>query len=229
MFLDLFDTVRTSPKVNGLENCENSTTQAEIALFYLMIMGFRPTLTQTQIMDSNTIIKIVQSKYKDGFLRLLKKGYIRISLYPETKSIQEHFLKAMKMGLDGNNDFFEFSSIPFMSDYDMERRKTLQSKVVDACTNGYYNYQCDGVKPEHSEYIGELVQTVIEINSAVKSGYLKGNRPANNLDNAVRETLINLVNSEPEDLALKELTKEVLRGNYGNKRSAVQGAISDYR
>ena len=220
MFLDLFDTVRTSPKVNDLETCENSTTQAEIALFYLMIMGFRPTLTQTQIMDSNTIIKIVRSKYKDSFLRLLNKGYIRISLYPGTKSIQEHFLRAMKMGLDGSNDFFEFSSIPFMSEYDVERRKALQSKIIDACINGYYNYQCDGIKPEHSEYIGELVQAVIEINTAVKSGYLRGNRPANNLDNAIRETLINLINSEPEDLELKELTKEVLRYNFGNKRSA---------
>ena len=152
MFLDLFDTVRTSPKVNDLETCENSTTQAEIALFYLMIMGFRPTLTQTQIMDSNTIIKIVRSKYKDSFLRLLNKGYIRISLYPGTNSIQEHFLRAMKMGLDGSNDF-EFSSIPFMSDM-MQRDEKHYSQSIDACINGYYNYQCDGIKPEHSEYIG---------------------------------------------------------------------------
>jgi len=220
MFSDLFDTVRTSPKVNDLETCERSTTQAETALFYLMIMGYHPTLTQTQIMDSNTIIKIVQSKYRDSFLRLLSKGYIRVSLYPETRSILEHFLKAMKMGLDDSNDFYEFSSIPFMSEYDAERRKALQAKVIDACVNGYYDYKCDGIKPEHSEYIGELVQAVIQINSAIKSEYLKGSKPVNNLDSAVKRTLMSLADSEPEDSELKELTRELLSFNFGNKRSA---------
>ena len=219
MFLDLFDTVRTSLKVNDLETCKNSTTQAEIAMFYLMIMGYRPTLTQTQIMDSNTIIKIVQSPYKDSFLRLLNKGYIRISLYPQTRSIQEHFIKAMKMGLDGNNDFYEFSSVPFMSQYDEDHRKSLQSKVIDAYANGHYDYQCDGIKPEHSEYIGELAQSILQINTAVKSGYLKCHMFENNLDNAVRDALTNLVFSEPEDLELKELVDELLLCNFSNKRS----------
>lgn len=220
MFLDLFDTVRTSPKVNDLEACKNSTTQAEIALFYLMIMGYHPTLTQTQIMDSNTIITIAQSQYKDSFLRLLQKGYMQICLYPGTNSIKEHFLKAMKMGLDGNDDFYEFSSVPFMHEYDLERRKRLQSKVIDACTNGYYNYKCDGIKPEHSEYIGELVQSITDINSAVKSRYMKSNGFTINLGNAVRDTLTNIKNSEPKDLAFNELANEVLRCNLGNKRSS---------
>lgn|GEM_PF-4688143 len=49
------------------------------------------------------------------------------------------------------------------------------------------------------------------------------------MDSAVRGTLINLVNSEPEDLALKELTKEVLSCNFGNKRSAYYNFLLNNR
>ncbi|NLI58256.1 MAG: hypothetical protein GX387_07025 [Clostridium sp.] len=220
MFLDLFDTVRTSLAVNDLETCGKSSVEAETALFYLMVLGYHPNLTQTQIMDSNTIIKIMQSDYKESFLKLIRKGYIRISLYHGTKSIQEHFLNAMRMGIDGNEDFYEFSTIPFMSEYDEKRRKLFQTRIIDACINGYHDFSCDGIRPEHSEYVGELVQSIIDINTEAKASYMNCRFPTLDLGNAVRDSIVSLAQSEPEDLALKELSNEMLRYNFSNKRSA---------
>ena len=45
MFLDLFDTAEHHRKLT-IWKLVKTYNSAEIALFYLMIMGFRPTLTQ---------------------------------------------------------------------------------------------------------------------------------------------------------------------------------------
>ncbi|MCE5287185.1 MAG: hypothetical protein LLG02_15255 [Pelosinus sp.] len=226
MFSDQFDTVRTSIKYNNVDALSNNATQAEISLFYIMIMGYHPTLTQTQIIDSNIIIRIAQSKYKEHFLKLIKNGNIRISLSPKSDSVQDHFIKSMQIGLDDDSQFYDFSSIPFLSDYNNKTRKLIQRKIIEAFSKGCFNFKNDDILPEHAEYLSDIVRFILEINIASSSSYIKGGNYTISLDGALGE-IISRLQKNCEDKDLVSLMNELKLATFSNQRSLYYNFLNE--
>lgn len=224
MFLDLLDTIRTSESLHEVNECKMNAIQGESMLFYLLLSGKTPLLTQTQVMDSNIIHSILYNKQnKEHFLNLLQTGKIQVALYTGNGScsMQDYFKKSLTYGLADETDFFDFSTLPFLNNYDARTRKNLNTNILKSLENNSYQFRTDGVSHEHTDYIEAIFENIQDIDRAIKGKYLYTNGFRKQIDELFHTQCQILINDETVDTEFISLCKEMVgRGGYGNRRSA---------
>lgn len=233
MFLDLLDTIKTSEKHHTLVDCEINAMIGESMMYYLILAGQTPTLTQTQVMDSNIIHNILRDKNRRiYFLEMLQSGYIKVALYTGngSRSLQDYFKKSLTYGMDDDTEFFDFSIMPFLGEYDSKVRKNLNKKILSAIEHNSYNFNSDGVKPEHTDYIGCIVDNIQDIDKAVRGKYLLSNTYRKNIDDLFRAQCEGIINDKNTNSEFLELCQRMMNKNsYKNRRSIYYNYIENMR
>lgn len=224
MFLDLLDTIKTSENHHEMDVCKANAVQGESMLYYLLLAGKTPTLTQTQAMDSKIIHSILNDKKsKKPFLDMLRTGKIRIELYNGNgaQSLQDYFNNSLSYGVDNEYDFFNFSTMPFLEQYDPKVRKNLHNNIITALVHHSYDFKTDGVSPKDIDYLGYMVDDLNEIDKAVRSHYLVCNAYQKNMDDLVRVQCQELMKNQNDRTGFSDLCHDMVsKCDYGNRRSA---------
>ncbi len=225
MFLDLLDTIKTSESQYDMNECKKNAVQGESMLFYLLLSGKVPVLTQTQVMDSKIIHNILFNKgMNEYFLKLIKSGKIKLALYTgqgQLKSLQDYFIHSLRYGLDGQTDFFDFSTLPFLKHYDIQVRKNLNKKIIDVLQHNSYQFATDGVSREHVEYIEAIIDNIQNIDRYIRGNYIYTDGYKKSLDTLVATHCQIFLNDASENSGLVKLCRGVLeKGNSRNRRSA---------
>ncbi|MGU8998433.1 hypothetical protein ACV3ZD_00470 [Clostridium perfringens] len=233
MFLDLFDTIKTSEIYYEKEFCEINAISGEIMLYYLILSGKTPVLTQTQAMDSTIIHSILnEEKNTKYFLELLRNNNIKLALYNGNgaRSLQDYFKKALSYGIDGETDFFEFSSMPFLNEYDKNLRKKFNKHIIDSIEHNYYNFKFDGIKSEDIEKLEAIVNNIQHMDRAIKGEYITSNIYRKNLDDLFLNHCNSIIRSSVEENEFIDLCKRMKSKNYyGNRRSAYYSFIDELK
>lgn len=223
MFLDLLDTIKTSENHNTREDCEINAASGESMLYYLMLSGEKPILNQTQLMDSSIIHNILRDeRNKKHFLEIIKNKNINLSLYTGNgaRSLQDYFKKSLTYGLENDTEFFDFSIMPFLKEYDLNVRKNLNKNIISAIEDNSYKFKSDGVKAEHTEYIMDIIDDIQDIDRAIRGEYLVGNTYKKNIDDLFKKQCIGIINDENMDSEFLELCQRMFTKNdYKNRRS----------
>ncbi|QED48076.1 hypothetical protein [Cytobacillus dafuensis] len=225
MFLDLFDTIRTSENQHNIDECKKNAIQGESMLFYLLLSGQMPILTQTQVIDSKIIHNILfNNEMKGHFLELIKNGKLRLALYTghnRMKSLQDYFMNSLSYGLDDQTDFFDFSTLPFLKHYDPKIRKKLNLRIIESLEHNSYQFETDGVKPEHIEFIEKIIDNIQNIDRAIRGNFTYTNGFKKNLDDLFNAQSQILINDEFLNLEFLNLCREIIKkGSFNNRRSA---------
>lgn len=232
MILDLLDTIKTSEKHYPKDMCELNAVQGESMLFYNLLSGYTPILTQTQAMDSKIILNILlDSRNREHFLKLLQSGKIKLSLYNRNgaQSLQDYFKESLSYGIDNEDELFNFSTMPFLDEYDLKTRKKLNKKIIEALEHNRYDFSTDDVKGEHVDFISEIVKNIQDMDRAIKGKYLISTGFKNNIDNIFKSQCQEFKNRENEnpDSEFAKLRNYMLSlNNYNNRRSVYYNVIS---
>lgn len=224
MFLDLLDTIKTSENFHKIDACKANAVQGESMLYYLLLTGQTPTLTQTQAMDSKIIHNILNDgKSRSAFLTLLATGKIQLELYTGSgaRSLQDYFKKSLMYGLNEGTDFFNFSTMPFLEQYDPKIRKNLQANIVSALQDNCYDFKTDGVCAEHIDYLTGIIDDMQDIDRAIRGNCLYCKAYQKNMDDLVWRHCQELMKSEETDTSFLKLCYDIIsKYDYGNRRSA---------
>lgn len=223
MFLDLLDTINSSESYHEKELCQKNALQAESMLYYLLLTGQTPTLSQTQVMDSTIIHAILSNKQsKEHFLKMIQTGNMKVSLYTGngSRSLQDYFKKSLMYGIDNDTDLFDFSTMPFLIEYDLKTRRTLNKNIIDSIEHNSYNFKTDGVSQEHIEYIGHIIDNIQEIDRAIKGEYLVSNIFKKNIDNLFQIQCKEIIKDKNIDSKFINLCNNMTnKDDYKNRRS----------
>lgn len=236
MFLDLLDTIKTSENHKTPGECKMNAAIGESMLYYLMLSGEKPILNQTQLMDSSIIHNILRDeKNKKHFLKIIKNGNIKLSLYTGNgaRSLQDYFKKSLTYGIDNETDFFDFSIMPFLKEYDLNVRRNLNKNIISAIEDNSYNFKSDGVKAEHSDYIADIVDGIQDIDKTIRGEYLVGNTYKKNIDDLFKKQCMGIINDENINSEFLEHCQRMLgKTDYKNRRSIyykyIENMKSDY-
>jgi len=152
MFVDCFDSVKTQIELQGNVGSVQNALFSETYLYNLLLTGYKPCLTPSQCIDSSSIFNITYSN-QDVFIKLIKKGFITINLFPGEFSLRNHFVKTLSEGVLNENPFYEFSIFPFLANFESFHRKKIQSQLLENIHNHYTNFHIDGLTNEEAEYM----------------------------------------------------------------------------
>lgn len=152
MFVDCFDSVKTQIELQGNVGSVQNALFSETYLYNLLLTGYKPCLTPSQCIDSSSIFTITYSN-QDVFIKLIKKGFITINLFPGEFSLRNHFVKTLSEGVLNENPFYEFSIFPFLANFESFHRKKIQSQLLENIHNHYTNFHIDGLTNEEAEYM----------------------------------------------------------------------------
>lgn len=207
MFLDVLDTARTMVKVNSDEICGQNMIQGESMLYYTLLMGKKPTLTQTQVADSNIIFNILNGKYKEEFLKLIEENKIRICLYPGISSLQEYFIKCLSYGLENEEDFFDFAMFPFLNteNYSYRDRKNIQRRMIQIIINNERNFNIEGITQEENNFVKAYIEGIERIDKIANPRYIKSTGFKDHIDNVFKRYADEILSSENYLPQTKEL------------------------
>jgi hypothetical protein len=225
MFIDVFDSVKTSLAYNDEHLSENNTIHSEISLYTLLLAGYTPALTSTQMTDSNTMYNLT-SKHQSCFIKLLKDGYIKTVLFPGEFSLRSHFISCLSRGITDSNALYEFSIFPFLSSYNDIQRKEIQKKILASINNHYTNFHVPGLSAEHAEFIEAVYDNFQIVDILTKKTSCSIQKFKRNMS-----TLISSLCSEiNNDLEFNELYSELCKDNNGltiqtNQRSVYYNFI----
>lgn len=209
MFLDVLDTARTMIGVNSEQVYMENMIQGETMLYYALLMGKKPTLTQTQVTDSPIIFNILNGQYKSEFLELIKEDKIRICLYPKIDSLEDYFVKCLKYGVEDESDFFDFAMFPFLREKEVRERRNIQFQMIKVVTDNARRFRIEGLTGEENEYIREYINTIEEIEEIVRSRYLRSTRFKVHMDDVFKQYTDGILKGETYSLAIKELVKYI--------------------
>lgn len=226
MYLDALDPVRTSETQLDKKTCRNFAIQGESMLVKTLLEGTRPTLTQTQVMDSKVIHNILWDKQmKDHFLSLIDNGHINIAIYKNLKEkrihgLQSYFLKTLQKGLKEGESFHNYSTLPFLQHLDDDVRRNFHRKVIDAVTNHYYNFQVDGVKSEYVEVMIDYLENLQALDWALRGRFKQMGAFTKGFDDLFIKNYHILKENRQKNDEVVELTKEMItRQSFQNTRS----------
>lgn len=232
MYSNQFDTVKNKPM---------DYLNAEALLYVSILSGYHPTFSLTQVIDSLVIHNIVTSgfRYKDNisFLNLIKRGYIRVSLYGNRSSIIEHLKMSLQKNISENTSSFKFSSLPFLytDNYTQKQRMKIFRSILTAVDNCKFDIKKDdlGISAEDAEKIGYYINTIYLINNAVHDNYIpRTNREIRNLNTVLKNRICEQLRcwSQYGKTEYGELLERMKSMPDTNERSALEAFIvgTDY-
>lgn len=226
MYLDTLDPVRTSEYQHDIETCQKYAIQGEAMLLKTLLEGNRPTLTQTQVMDSKVIHNILwDPEARDPFLSFIKNGHINVALYKNLKanniqSLQNYFLQTLQKGLKEDESFHHYSCLPFMQELDDCVRIKFQRKITDALTNNYYNFTVDGVNPKYVEYMEAYVKNLHLLDWELRGQFVGMGPFTKSFDHLFIEGCHILASNELVSEEILQLCEDMLRQQkFHNTRS----------
>ncbi|MBF4693958.1 hypothetical protein [Fusibacter ferrireducens] len=228
MYLDLFDTVKTSPLFNSSCKLNDNFERSELYLLYMLILGKKPTLTDTQIIDSNVIFKITQSKYKEIFYRLIESNRIRILVHSSSSSVNEYYSNTLRFGMNEDAEFYNYSSIPFLNEYEAKERIHVQKKMIDALAQGTYKIDSNDIIPLHKEYLNEILLTIGELNLKTRKTKTIRVNSSKRLDLYINSTIDSVIN-DVRETETYELFERIKRLNGENRRSMYYNFLSSLK
>ncbi|MBF4693967.1 hypothetical protein ISU02_12675 [Fusibacter sp. Q10-2] len=66
--------------------------------------------------------------------------------------------------MNENAEFYNYSSIPFLNEYEAKERIHVQKKMIDALAQGTYKIDSNDIIPLHKEYLNEILLIIGELN-----------------------------------------------------------------
>ncbi len=223
MFLDVLDPARTMIRLNSEHVCMENMIQGETMLYYALLMGKKPTLTQTQVTDSQVIFNILNGQYKREFFELIKEDKIRICLYPNINSLVDYFVKCLKYGVENEEEFFDFAMFPFLREKEVKERRNIQFQMIKVVTDNARRFRIEELTGEENEYIREYINTIEEVERIARSRYLRSTGFKLHMDDVFKQYTDEILNGETYSLSIKELMRYInlYKDNKGiiNRRS----------
>lgn len=226
MYLDALDPVRTSESQVDKNTSRNFAIQGESMLVKTLLEGARPTLTQTQVMDSKVIHNILSNtEMRDHFLSFISNGHINIAIYKNLKQqgihgLQSYFLKTLQYGLKEGESFHNYSTLPFLQKLDDNVRKNFHRKIIDAVSNHYYDYTTDGVDSEYVEFMGDYLNNLHLLDLALRGRFTEMGPFTKGFDDLFMQSFHTLKENRQKHDEVVALCKELItRYNFYNTRS----------
>lgn len=224
MYSDLIDSVKNN------KSDETSLIRAETFLFQSLLNGNRPTLSLAQAIDSAVILSIAQnSQQSDYFIRAIKEGYIRISLYGQANSLQGYLLQILKRNADISSSKFIFSSMPFLHDlkYPDTQRLEIFTALIDQIQEGNPRLKSGLLDDEDKDHLEEYVETIRKINFAARNSYIPARKATKQLKDIIyfriNERIKTIVNNE----GLKSLLTIIQNNCISNHRTFYYDIIDE--
>lgn len=236
MYIDAIDPVRTSQSQHSLEKCIQYGIQGETTLLKTLLEGRKPTLTQTQIIDSRVIHNIMESedKQRAAFLDLISNNQIQVAMYPnlrenKTLSLTNYFLQTLQKGLKADESFHHYSSLHFMQELEDDVRKAFQKNMIDAITHNHYHFHVDGVPKEQSEYMQLFVHHLSLLDFELRGNFVPMGPFRKDFDSLVKEGCQFFIDSPKLDEDVHLLCRSILKNNhFSNTRSIYYDFLEKY-
>lgn len=236
MYLDALDPVRTSQYLHDVEMCMQYGVQGETTLLKTLLEGKKPTLTQTQIIDSKVIHNIMDNdaNERDAFLELIRNKQINVAMYPQFQAnniygLKNYFFKTLQKGLKENESFHHYSSLYFLQELEDNVRRQFQEKMIDAITNHHYQLKVDGVPAEQVEYMQQYIHNLSLLDFELRGQFVTMGAFQKNFDSLVQKGCHSFLKNEllSEDVHL--LCRDILQHNhFVNTRSIYYDFLKNY-
>lgn len=224
MYSDLIDSVKSNISDKA------SLMRAETFLFQSLLNGNRPTLTLTQAIDSTAILSIAQNpKQSDYFIKAIKDGHIRISLYGQANSLQGYLLQTLKRNADINSSKFTFSSMPFLYNfkYSDSQRIEIFSALINQIQEGNPRLKSGLIDNEDKDYLEEYVETIRKINYAARDSYIPASKASKQLKDIIRFRINERIKTIVNNDSLKMLLTVIESNCVSNYRTFYYDIINE--
>lgn len=232
MYLDALDPVRTSATQLDVATCQRFAIQGESMLLKTLLEGARPTLTQTQVMDSLVVHNILKDDMmKEHFLKLIDHGHIQIARYQNLKEknvqgLQAYFLSTLQKGLKEGESFHNYSAFPFLEKMDLTVRRNFQRNIVDAVVNHHYSVKTQDVDAEHVEQMEYYLRDLQQLDWTLRGRFVEMGPFTKGFDNLFLKSFHILKSNGQKNEEVVALCKEMMANcNFQNTRSIYYHAL----
>ncbi len=236
MYLDALDPVRTSNISGDSEKSKLYGIQGEAVLFKTLLEGKKPTLTQTQVMDSTVIHRILEknSNDKNAFLSLVRNKQINIAMYSQLREnnvygLKGYFLKTLQKGLKDNENFHHYSYLDFIQKLDKKNRVKFQEKIIDAIIHNHYQVKIDAVDAKDIEKTQLYIHNLSLLDYELRGQFISMGPFRKNFDTLVQKGCYTFLKNEQLSQDVHLLCQNILQhNNFANTRSIYYNFLADY-